>query len=74
MKPQFGAPRGTFDTEMVAIDRAIISQRTGSFDPRRIETAIQRALPELIEAKLEGLTGTAEVDPRNDPHSGSRNR
>jgi hypothetical protein len=44
------------DAEMVAIARAIIGQRTGSFDPTRYRDRYQEALAELIEAKMKGLT------------------
>jgi DNA end-binding protein Ku len=45
---------------MVAIARAIIRQRTGSFDPTTYRDRYQEALRELIEAKMKGLT----VKPR----------
>ena len=45
---------------MVAIARAIIAQRTGSFDPATYRDRYQEALRELIEAKTKGLT----VKPR----------
>ena len=45
---------------MVAIARAIIGQRTGSFDPTTYRDRYQEALRELIEAKMKGLT----VKPR----------
>jgi DNA end-binding protein Ku len=45
---------------MVAIARAIIGQRTGSFDPTAYRDRYQEALRELIEAKMKGLT----VKPR----------
>src|SRR3984893_2315247 len=45
---------------MVAIAKAIIAQRTGSFDPTTYRDRYQEALQELIEAKMKGLT----VKPR----------
>jgi len=59
-RPQFGSPEGDLDTEMVAIARAIIGQRTRSFDPTTYRDRYQEALRELIEAKMKGLT----VKPR----------
>jgi hypothetical protein len=41
---------------MVAITRAIISQRTGSFDATTYRDRYQEALRELIKAKMKGLT------------------
>jgi DNA end-binding protein Ku len=49
---------GELDAEMVAIAKAIIAQRTGSFDPTTYRDRYQEALQELIDAK--GLT----VKPR----------
>ena len=46
---------GELDAEMVAIARAIIAQRTGSFDPTTYRDRYQDALRELIEAKMKGL-------------------
>jgi hypothetical protein len=46
------AIEGDLDVEMVAVARAIIRQRTGTFDP---SNRYQEALRELIEAKLKGL-------------------
>ena len=40
---------------MVAIAKAIIAQRTGSFDPSTYRDRYQEALRELIEAKMKGL-------------------
>ena len=40
------------DAEMVAIAKAIIAQRTGSFDPTTYRDRYQEALQELIEAKM----------------------
>jgi DNA end-binding protein Ku len=57
---QFGGVDRELDAEMVAIARAIISQRTGSFDPTTYRDRYQEALRELIEAKMQGLT----VKPR----------
>ena len=51
---------GELDAEMVAIAKAIIAQRTGSFDPTTYRDRYQEALRELIEAKMKGLT----VKPR----------
>ena len=39
----------------VAIAKAIIAQRTGSFDPSAYRDRYQEALRELIEAKMKGL-------------------
>ena len=57
---QFGTADGELDAEMVAIAKAIIAQRTGSFDPTTYRDRYQEALRELIEAKMKGLT----VKPR----------
>ena len=57
---QFGGVEKDLDAEMVAIARAIIGQRTGSFDPTTYRDRYQEALRELIEAKMKGLT----VKPR----------
>jgi DNA end-binding protein Ku len=57
---QFGMAEGELDAEMVAIAKAIIAQRTGSFDPTTYRDRYQEALRELIEAKMKGLT----VKPR----------
>src|SRR5437763_5976566 len=57
---QFGGVERDLDAEMVAIARAIIRQRTGSFDPTAYRDRYQEALRELIEAKMKGLT----VKPR----------
>jgi DNA end-binding protein Ku len=59
-RPQFGSAEGDLDAEMVAIARAIIGQRTRSFDPTTYRDRYQEALRELIEAKMKGLT----VKPR----------
>src|SRR5215472_17775314 len=53
--PQFAATDGDLDAEMVAIARAIIGQRTGTFDPSTHRDRYQEALRALIEAKLKGL-------------------
>ena len=53
---QFGMAEGEFDAEMVAIAKAIITQRTGAFDPTTYQDRYQEALRELIEAKMKGLT------------------
>jgi len=52
---QFGTADGDLDAEMVAIARAIVAQRTGSFDPTTYRDRYQEALRELIEAKMKGL-------------------
>src|SRR6202048_860929 len=57
---QFGIAEGELDAEMVVIAKAIIAQRTGSFDPTTYRDRYQEALQELIEAKMQGLT----VKPR----------
>src|SRR5215468_3260974 len=57
---QFGITEGKLDAEMVAIAKAIIAPRTGSFDPMTYRDRYQEALRELIEAKMKGLT----VKPR----------
>ena len=57
---QFGGVERDLDAEMVAIARAIIGQRTGSFDATTYRDRYQEALRELIEAKMKGLT----VKPR----------
>ena len=46
---------GELDAEMVVIAKAIIAQRTGSFDPTTYRDRYQEALQELIEAKMKGL-------------------
>jgi DNA end-binding protein Ku len=51
---QFGGVEGDLDAGMVAIARAIIGQRTGSFDPTTYRDRYQEALRELIEAKMKG--------------------
>ena len=48
------ASEGDLDAEMV-VARAIIRQRTGTFDPRIHHDRYQDALRALIEAKLRGL-------------------
>ena len=53
---QFGIAEDELEAEMVAIARAIIAQRTGSFDPTAYRDRYQEALRELIEAKMKGLT------------------
>ena len=57
---QFGVAGGELDAEMVAIAKAIIAERTGSFDPTTYRDRYQEALRELLEAKMKGLT----VKPR----------
>ena len=57
---QFGGVERDLDAAMVAIARAIIGQRTGSFDPAAYRDRYQEALHDLIEAKMKGLT----VKPR----------
>ena len=52
---QFDTSEGEFDAEMVAIARAIIAQRTGSFDPTEYRDRYQEALRKLIETKMKGL-------------------
>jgi DNA end-binding protein Ku len=52
---QFGSPAGDLDADMVAIASAIISQRTGTFDPSTHRDRYQEALRALIEAKLKRL-------------------
>jgi DNA end-binding protein Ku len=52
---QFGDNKGDVDAEMVAIARAIIRQRTGTFDASTHRDRYQEALRALIEAKLKGL-------------------
>ena len=46
---QFGIAEDEPDAEMVAIAKAIIAQRTGSFDPSAYRDRYQEALRELIE-------------------------
>ena len=55
----FSKPEGEVDAEMVAIAGAIMTQRTGAFDPNAFRDRYQEALRELIEAKMKGLTVTA---------------
>ena len=52
---QFGSAAGDLDADMVAIARAIIRQRTGTFDPSTHRDRYQEALRALIEAKLKRL-------------------
>jgi DNA end-binding protein Ku len=52
---QFDTFESELDAEMVAIARAIIAQRTGSFDPTEYRDRYQEALRELVEAKMKGL-------------------
>jgi DNA end-binding protein Ku len=52
---QFPNTEGEVDTEMVAIAKAILAQRTGAFDPSAYKDRYQEALRELIEAKMKGL-------------------
>ena len=52
---QFGSAEGDLDAEMVAIARAIIRQRTGTFDPSMHRDRYQEALRGLVEAKLKGI-------------------
>src|ERR1700730_3364650 len=49
---QFGIAEGESDAKMVAIAKAIIAQRTGSFDPSAYRDRYQEALRELIETKM----------------------
>jgi DNA end-binding protein Ku len=58
--PQFDSAEGDLDAEMVAIAGAIISQRTGNFDPSTYHDRYQEALQQLIEAKMKGVT----IEPR----------
>ena len=53
---QFPSAAGEVDVEMVAIAKAILTQRSGAFDPSTYKDRYQEALRELIEAKLKGLT------------------
>jgi DNA end-binding protein Ku len=53
--PAFTAAEGAADPEMVAIARAIITQRTGKLDPSSFRDRYQEALRGLIEAKIKGL-------------------
>src|SRR5262252_5357379 len=53
---QFASAEGEIDAEMVAIAKAILAQRTGTFDPSTYRDRYQEALRELIEAKMKGLT------------------
>jgi DNA end-binding protein Ku len=53
---RFAGAEGEVDAEMVAIAKAVIAQRTGTFDPNAYKDRYQEALRELIEAKMKGLT------------------
>jgi DNA end-binding protein Ku len=53
---QFGIAEGELDADMVAVAKAIITQRTGGFDKTTYRDRYQEALRELIEAKMKGLT------------------
>ena len=55
---EFRIAESEVDTEMVAIAKAIIAQRTGAFDPSAYRDRYQEALRELIEAKMKGLPVT----------------
>jgi hypothetical protein len=55
---QFGMAEGELDAEIVAVAKAIITQRTGGFDPTTYRDRYQEALRELIEAKMKELTET----------------
>jgi hypothetical protein len=46
---QFGMAEGELDAEMVVIAKAIIAQRTGSFDPTTYRDRYQEALQELSQ-------------------------
>src|SRR5215471_18831120 len=46
---QFPSAEGEVDTEMVAIAKAILAQRTGTFDPNAHKDRYQEVLRELIE-------------------------
>jgi DNA end-binding protein Ku len=60
---QFGVAEGELDAEMAAIAKAIIAQRTGSFDPTTYRDRYQEALRELLEAKMKGLTVANKMAP-----------
>jgi DNA end-binding protein Ku len=53
--PAFAAANGAGDPEMVAVARAIMTQRTGKFDPSSFRDRYQEALRGLIDAKIKGL-------------------
>jgi DNA end-binding protein Ku len=55
---QFGSTAGDLNADMVAIASAIISQRTGTFDPSTHSERYQEALRALMEAKLKRLPVT----------------
>jgi DNA end-binding protein Ku len=54
--PQFVSAEGDLDAETFAIASTIIRLRTSSFDPSTYRDRYQEALPQLIEAKMKGLT------------------
>ena len=60
---QFSSAEGGIDTEMVAIAGAIIKQRNRQFDPSTYQDRYQKALRELIEAKINGRP----IKPREAP-------
>jgi DNA end-binding protein Ku len=60
---QFSSAEGELDAEMVAIAGAIIKQRNGQFDPSTFQDRYQKALRELIEAKIKGRP----IKPREAP-------
>jgi len=60
---QFGSVDGDPDAEMVAIAKAIIAQRTGTFDPATYRDRYREALRELIEAKMKGIA----IQPKEAP-------
>jgi DNA end-binding protein Ku len=64
---QFQKPEGDLDAEMVAIAGAIMSQRTGAFDPGVFRDRYQEALRELIEAKMKGFAVKATEIPAPPP-------
>ena len=63
---EFDGFGGELDAEAVAIAGMIIERKTGSFDPSTFRDRYQKALKELIEAKLKACP------PRRVPRCGLR--
>jgi DNA end-binding protein Ku len=64
---QFPNAEGELDPDMVAIARAIVEQRTGTFDPSTYRDRYQEALRELIEARVKGLPVKPRAVPEPPP-------
>ena len=64
---QFGIAEGELDAEMVAIAKAIIAQRTGTFDPTtyrdRYQEALQQPAPVACRIRLARRTRRRQIRP-----------